>query len=101
MGYLLDTHAFLWAILQPHRLSRRVTSLLINSESRFFLSVISIWEIAIKTRSGKLDVPSDPEILARHMEIAGIQTLPVGIYHVNLIFHLPDHHRDPFDRLLI
>ena len=65
------------------------------------LSAASRWEIAIKARAGKLDVPKEPKFFARHMDTLGLQPLAVQTWHVNRIFVLPDHHKDPFDRLLV
>ena len=101
MGYLLDTHCFLWAIKQPERLSKRITSLLQAGQSQLLLSAASLWEIAIKARAGKLNVPGEPEFFARHMDTLGLEPLAVQTWHVNRIFTLPDHHKDPFDRLLV
>ena len=101
MGYLLDTHCFLWAIKQPDRLSKRIASLLTAGNSQILLSAASLWEIAIKAGAGRLDVPREPEFFARHMDVLGLQPLAVQTWHVNRIFHLPDHHKDPFDRLLV
>ena len=100
-GYLIDTHCFLWAIKEPARLSKRVSTLLAARGVQIFISVASLWEIAIKARLGKLDAPSDPQFFASHVDEMLLRPLAVELGHVNGIFDLPDHHKDPFDRLLI
>jgi PIN domain nuclease of toxin-antitoxin system len=101
MRFLIDTHAFLWSFREPERLSRPVARLLTSSDSEVFLSVVSLWEIALKVRSGKIDLPEDGQFFAERMEAIGLRSLEVQFAHVERVFQLPDHHRDPFDRLLI
>jgi PIN domain nuclease of toxin-antitoxin system len=101
MKVLLDTHAFLWAIREPERLPKRVVNLLTSDDTEACLSAISLWEIALKIQAGKLDLPEEAAFFAEHMAELGVQTLPIHVAHVNRVFVLPHHHRDPFDRLLV
>lgn len=102
MSYLLDTHAFLWLDTAPERLSARATEICRNLENRLMLSVASLWEIQIKSNLGKLRLPMPLERIVREQQKTnGIRLLPIKPRHIYALTALPDHHRDPFDRLLI
>jgi PIN domain nuclease of toxin-antitoxin system len=100
MNVLLDTHTLLWALTDISKLSERVRKLLPNANT--WLSVASIWEILIKTQTGRLSLPrpTGPFIISR-LASNGVQILPVSADHVLRIESLPNHHNDPFDRILI
>ncbi len=101
MRVLLDTHAILWAVQAPEKLSPTAHNL-IEGDNTLLISIASFWEIVIKTNLGKLHLgaPAEqafPEILeALHAEI-----LPIALDHVCAVAQLPPHHGDPFDRMLI
>lgn len=100
MKILLDTHTFLWGLSDETRLSEHVRRLLPSAES--WLSVASLWEILIKSQSGKLRLPQPvgPYVMLK-LKFNGVKLLPVTAEHVLRIESLPMHHRDPFDRMLI
>lgn len=99
---LLDTHIFLWALLECKKLSKEAVEILENSENELFLSVASSREIAIKWAKGSLILPFEPKIFVpRAMSEVGIKTLPITNNDVLSIADLPQIHKDPFDRLLI
>lgn len=102
MKVLLDTNVVLWLADDPAILRRDTLDLLIADETVLVLSAVVPWEISIKWRSGKLSLPEHPrswvQRLAREF---GVQTLPVTQAHATEVADLPEHHRDPFDRLLI
>ena len=99
---LLDTHAFLWWITDDSRLSLRARETLADGRNDLFFSAASGWEIAIKANLGKVEVPDDLErFLAEQLSRNAIQVLPIYLSHTLHAYSLPDHHRDPFDRLLI
>lgn len=102
MDLLLDTHTFLWFITDDPRLSRDALKLIDDRSNNKFVSIVSLWEIAIKVRIGKLTFtePFD-RLFPRQLEINGFDLLPVKIKHTSVVASLPLHHRDPFDRLLI
>jgi PIN domain nuclease of toxin-antitoxin system len=101
MRLLFDTHAFLWWDSKPGKLPEQVLRACEDPRNELTLSVVSIWEIQIKRALGKLTISGDlPELLAGHVE-NGIAILPVHLAHVLCLERLPDHHKDPFDRLLI
>jgi PIN domain nuclease of toxin-antitoxin system len=100
MNVLLDTHTLLWALSDERRLSDRVRNLLPKADAWF--SVASIWEIVIKTKNGKLPLPSPagPYVMTK-LVLNGVRVLPVTADHTLRVETLDLHHRDPFDRMLI
>ena len=98
MRLLLDTHIFYWWFYEPERLSPATLKIIRGSE-RVFVSSVSIWEIAIKARLGKID--ANPQELFDQIEVNGFHELPVWSKHALRVAGLPLHHTDPFDRLLI
>ena len=102
MKLLLDTHVFLWWVSDDRRLSRHARQVISNGENEVLLSAASAWEMAIKSAIGKLPLPGDLEtFLEDQMDRNGIGALPILIKHAVRVRRLPNHHADPFDRLLI
>jgi PIN domain nuclease of toxin-antitoxin system len=102
MKYLLDTHTFLWWNLDDPQLSEQARETIANGENEIFISAASAWEIAIKAAKGRLVLPEEPaQYLAARISQYHFQALPVQISHAVRVYDLPDHHTDPFDRLLI
>lgn len=102
MNVLLDTHAFLWWIAGNPLLSVHAQSVIADPSTEAYLSVASGWEIAIKSRLGKLKMPSNLHaFMATHLQLNSIQVLPIQMVHALYVSTLPDYHRDPFDRLLV
>jgi PIN domain nuclease of toxin-antitoxin system len=102
MRYLLDTGVWLWSLWEPERISRKGRAALADLGNDVFLSAVTSWEVAIKSGAGKLKLPEPPgTYVPRRMADQGIRPLPVSHQHALAVFGLPDHHRDPFDRLLI
>lgn len=99
MRLLLDTHPFVWSLLEPDRLPARLRATLIDPAHIVHVSAVSVWEVAIKSGLGKLSFPLDR--LAAIIDDAGFSELPVIFAHALEVRHLPLLHRDPFDRLLI
>ena len=98
MRLLLDTHVFLWSVTGSSRLTRAVRTQIEDAEATF-VSAASIWEVAIKSRLGKID--GDPAALAAAIGASGFRELPVTPAHAAAIATVPLHHHDPFDRLLL
>jgi PIN domain nuclease of toxin-antitoxin system len=98
MRLLLDTHIFLWLTAGSPLLNSRARTLIADASS-VYVSSVTIWEAAIKTRIGKLTV--DPDDLLLEIEECGFQELPVLGRHAVGIARLPLLHADPFDRLLV
>ncbi len=102
MRALLDTHVFLWWITDAPQLPSPVRDVIADGRNELFLSAASCWEIAIKAQLGKLTLPARPDVfIADQMTSNAVQGLPVEASHALHVFHLPSHHRDPFDRMLI
>ncbi|MEX0271932.1 type II toxin-antitoxin system VapC family toxin [Leptolyngbyaceae cyanobacterium UHCC 1019] len=102
MNVLLDTHAFLWWVIDDSQLSNTARAIIVEPTNTIYLSVVSAWEIIIKERTGKLSLPEPPETyIPSRLTSNRFVTLTVEMQHVLQIASLPDHHRDPFDRLLI
>jgi PIN domain nuclease of toxin-antitoxin system len=97
---LLDTHVVVWASHQSVRLGAD-RQLIADADQRL-LSAVCVWELAIKQRLGKLSVGTDVRTWTRRVtsELA-LDHLPVTAEHTAAVEHLPDVHRDPFDRLLV
>jgi PIN domain nuclease of toxin-antitoxin system len=102
MKLLLDTHAFIWWATEPEKLSPKVQGLLADASNSLFLSVVSIWEMQIKSQLGKLKLNlSLRELIESQQQTNGVQILVVTPEHVLELENMPPHHKDPFDRLLI
>ena len=102
MKVLVDTHIFLWAFLHDHRLSARAKRVLRSDEHELVFSLVSLWEIAIKIKTGKLNpIGSSVAYIRDEMNEYGMELLPIRYEHVLQLESLPHHHGDPFDRLLI
>lgn len=99
---LLDTHTFIWMDSSPQRLSSRVASICQDSDNTLLLSIASIWEIQIKILLGKLTLPTSlSELVQNQIAVNKVRLLPIELKHILRLDGLPNHHKDPFDRLLI
>jgi PIN domain nuclease of toxin-antitoxin system len=99
---LLDTHSFLWFISGNERLSQTARSFIDDLDNVVYVSLASLWEIAIKHSLGKLalHLPFE-ELLTEELAGQGIEVLEIELRHLAELTRLPLHHRDPFDRLLV
>ena len=99
---LLDTHVWLWLQSDTKRFSDFVLDQLRDRSNEILLSAASSWEISIKYGLGKLPLPDRPETyVPDRMARSGVEGIAVSHAHSLRVAELPDHHRDPFDRLLI
>ncbi|MGB6689535.1 MAG: type II toxin-antitoxin system VapC family toxin [Terracidiphilus sp.] len=101
MKYLLDTHAFLWALEAPEKLSDSSGKIVNDPASGLLLSIATPWELAIKTNSGKLDAAKILQQFDRLIAASAYSLLETRASDVIRAAGLPLHHRDPFDRLLV
>jgi len=102
MRYILDTHTFLWWITDLDLLSEHARHVIQDGDNTLYLSAASGWEIAIKARLGRLQLTGEPEkVIPEQMSLNAIQGLPIQMGHALRVHSLPDHHRDPFDRMLV
>ncbi len=98
MRLLLDTHVLLWWLNSPSRLDPAAEAAISDGNNEIFVSAATIWEVAIKRSIGRLTIPMP---LTSMMTKAGLAELPVRWDHARRVARLPDHHRDPFDRVLV
>lgn len=102
MKALLDTHTFLWWVINSPNVSQQVYDIIKNKNNKLYFSAVSGWEIAIKAQLGRLQVPEKLELfISEQISINAFQTLPVLMSHALHIYKLPNLHRDPFDRMLV
>jgi PIN domain nuclease of toxin-antitoxin system len=102
MRYLADTQIVLWALIEPEKLTQQTQYILQNHE--ILVSQISLFEIAIKQKIGKLPkLPLSIKSLAEQMEQDNFNFLPITTAHLDAYHAIPllENHRDPFDRLLL
>ena len=97
---LLDTHALIWFVSNDANLPV-LTRHKIESAEDVFLSIASLWEMAIKLNIGKLPLEGASEEIEPQLIAAGIKILPVTFTDTVQFRYLPLHHRDPFDRILV
>ena len=98
MKILLDTHIYLWWLIDAPELSRSARNLLAEADS-ILVSVVSLWEAGIKWQAGKL--PVSPSDLHESLATNNFRALPVTISHALAVAKLPSIHKDPFDRMLV
>ena len=102
MRVLLDTHALLWWITDDERLSAPARGAIAAGDNEVFVSAASAWEIATKSRLGRLPIPEPwDEFISTHLEKNEFQPLAITMRHTFGLTSLPELHRDPFDRILI
>lgn len=98
MRFLLDTNTLLWLLTDSPRIDP-IRELVLSDETEIYVSAVSWWEIAIKTRIGKLDASLN--ILRPASRDSGFQELPLTGSHAETMLTLPKYHNDPFDHMLI
>jgi len=99
--YLLDTHVVLWLAKNSPLLSTTAKNAIFDAASEKFVSIVSAWEVAIKIASQKLHVDGGLLEFFKMLDDNGFTVLPVEKKYVLRLPALADHHKDPFDRLLI
>ena len=103
MTYLLDTHSFLWSAFSPANLGKQVRAAIRNPANDVFVSAVTFWEISLKHALGKLILEgTTPTELPDAAEAMGFDLLPLEVGEAASFHRLDrEHHRNPFDRLLI
>ncbi|MBX3290573.1 MAG: type II toxin-antitoxin system VapC family toxin [Acidobacteria bacterium] len=101
MRMLLDTHVLIWYLEGNESLSRRHRDLIVNADNEVFVSISSLWEVAIKTSIGKLTIAKPLTDIFKQLSVQSINILGIQPGHVLQVAALPFHHRDPFDRMII
>lgn len=102
MRILLDTHAFLWWITDSKQLSTTAREIIANSSNEILFSAVSGWEIGIKVSLKKIKLTAKPEsFIISQINKNGFQLLSLSAQQALRAASLPNHHKDPFDRMLI
>jgi PIN domain nuclease of toxin-antitoxin system len=103
VSYLLDTHAFLWSVLEPAKLGASSRAVLADPRSEVFVSAVTFWEVSLKAALGKLKLEGcSPESLLGAARTQGFELLALSPQDACTFHHLPrSEHKDPFDRMLI
>ena len=102
MQYLLDTHVLIWWITFDQRLSSKAEAMIKSHRNTLFWSVASTWEVSIKHSLGRLVFEEAPEdLLPSELKRNHIEILPIMNEHAFRAGQQPEHHRDPFDRMLV
>lgn len=102
MRLLLDTHAFLWWTTEDPRIPSAVAEAVSEPSNEVFVSAVTVWELAIKWRLGRLEIADPPETsISRGIAESRFEPLPITHRHALRVGVLPDLHRDPFDRMLV
>ena len=102
MRYLLDTHGLIWFLSGDAQLSHHARELIEDEKNDLFVSIASLWEIAIKFSIGKLNLEqSFEDMFPAQLENNNLGILAITVNDLKSVSDLPFHHRDPFDRLII
>jgi PIN domain nuclease of toxin-antitoxin system len=102
MKYLIDTNVFLWIITDSDKLSKKAAKCFLENKNQIYLSIASVWELAIKKSIGKINLESPfAKFINNSLLENRISILNINISHICYLESMPLFHRDPFDRLII
>jgi PIN domain nuclease of toxin-antitoxin system len=101
MNVLLDTHTFIWYIEGNAKLTQKARDVIEVSGDKIYLSIISLWEIAIKTGKKQLTLQNEFDDLLDVLNSLDIEILTIAFADTQIYKNLPLHHGDPFDRMII
>ncbi|MCX6182711.1 MAG: type II toxin-antitoxin system VapC family toxin [Bacteroidetes bacterium] len=101
MNLLLDTHILLWFIAGDKKLSQKQIKEISSPNNKRFVSIASVWEIAIKLSLDKLEIKGGFQTIQEFFIQNDVEILSIEFHHLNKLMKLPKHHRDPFDRIII
>ena len=101
MKYLLDTHVVLWTAENSPMLSKKAKAVILDKNAEKYVSIVSAWEVTIKLGTNKLRLDGGLSEFFRMIDDNGFFTLSVEREYLRQLSHLPDYHKDPFDRLLV
>ena len=99
--YLLDTNALLFFLYDSEKLSKKASEVIYRNDGKINVSIASMWEIAIKSSIGKLEIKSSISKIAETCKMEQLDILSIKPFHLDGIGRLPKIHGDPFDRLII
>jgi PIN domain nuclease of toxin-antitoxin system len=101
MDLILDTHTFMWFVNGDKNLTAKARKAIENPSNFSCMSIVSLWEMAIKISLGKLEIKYPFEQILTQIYENGFEILPITFEHILVVSELPFHHRDPFDRLIV
>ena len=101
MAALLDTHTFLWFVSGDKQLPEKIKTKILNINEPCYISIASLWEITIKIQIGKLKIDISIEDLFKYADRNQIEIVQITTEHLLVLASLPQHHNDPFDRLIV
>jgi PIN domain nuclease of toxin-antitoxin system len=102
MRVLLDTHTFLWWVVDNPQLPKSARKIIADGKNEVFLSAASCWEVVIKAQLGKIELPGKADLfISNEMAKNAFQGLPIQTSHALNVYNLPNLHRDPFDRIIV
>ncbi len=101
MRFLIDTHILIWFLEGNKSLSKLRRRIIADSNNDVFVSIASLWEMAIKISVGKLTLANPLAEVIKQIAVENIEVLPISPEHTLQVSILPFHHRDPFERILI
>lgn len=101
MNYLLDTHVLIWFLNGDKSISSKARKVIESDNASNFVSIASLWEIAIKLSLDRISINVSFERLGIELEKNNFQLLPITLADTVILSSLPFNHRDPFDRLII
>lgn len=101
MDLLIDTHTLLWFYAGDSKLNEKTKNVILDTDNTIYLSIATLWEIAIKVNIGKLDLKDDLIDFFAFVERNGFTILQISIQNLIVLGSLPFHHKDPFDRIII
>ncbi len=85
-SYLLDTHCFLWSILEPEKLGKQAQIILENTDNKIFVSSVTLWEISLKYSLGKLKLNCKPDELLKTLDEMGFEKIPLTVEEAALCY---------------
>ena len=101
MAALLDTHTFLWFVSGEKQLPEKIKNKILDINEPCYISIASLWEITIKIQIGKLKIDISIEDLFKYADRNQIEIVQITAEHLLVLASLPQHHNDPFDRLIV
>ncbi len=101
MNLLIDTHAFLWFITGDKQLPNHIVNTIQDFSNRCYISIASIWEIAIKLSLEKLEIKGGFKTIENFLSDNDFAILPIDLSDIKVLLSLEKFHKDPFDRIII
>jgi PIN domain nuclease of toxin-antitoxin system len=101
MELLIDTQSFIWFMEDDVKMPMKIKVIMNDEDNVLLLSIVSLWEITIKTSIGKLKMQRSIDDVIKNISADGFKILPIKPNHLLTLSKLEFIHRDPFDRMII